>query len=107
MRKVIRCQETEFTYERSVKPVPKLGEWLNVLKGILEAEAQLPRRERRSTQRLFEELRGQGYGGAHDNVHCFVKAGRDERIRVPVTADAHVRPDCKTTDQTNNGWPWR
>lgn len=55
---------------RSVQPAPKLGDWIEVLTGILEAEARLPRRERRSTQRLFEELRGQGYDGAHDSVLC-------------------------------------
>jgi len=53
---------------------------------ILEKEAKLPRRERRSTQRLFEELRGRGYDGAHDSVHRFVKAWRDERARVPAQA---------------------
>ncbi len=86
MRKVVRGKETEFRYERSVQPAPKLGEWIEVLTGMLEAEAKLPRRERRSTQRLFEELRGQGYDGAHDSVHRFVKAWRDERARVPAQA---------------------
>ena len=86
VRKVVRGQETEFKYERSVQPAPKLGDWIEVLTGILEAEAKLPRRERRSTQRLFEELRGRGYDGAHDSVHRFVKAWRDERARVPAQA---------------------
>ncbi len=86
VRKVIRSQETEFKYERRSQPAPKLGIWIDVLTGILEAEAKLPRRERRSTQRLFEELRGQGYDGAHDSVHRFVKGWRDERARVPVHA---------------------
>jgi transposase len=36
--------------------------------------------------RLFEELRGRGYDGAHDSVHRFVKAWRVERARVPVQA---------------------
>ena len=58
VRKVIRGTATEFRYERGVQPVPKLGEWVEVLTAILEKEAKLPRRERRSTQRLFEELRG-------------------------------------------------
>src|ERR1019366_3861109 len=86
VRKVIRGHATEFKYERGVQPVPKLGEWLDVLTGILEKEAKLPRRGRRSTQRLFEELRGRGYNGAHDSVHRFVKAWRDERARVPIQA---------------------
>jgi len=86
VRKVIRGQATEFKYERGVQPAPKLGEWVEVLGAILEKEAQLPRRERRSTQRLFEELRGRGYDGAHDSVHRFVKAWREERARVPARA---------------------
>src|SRR5450631_3490351 len=86
VRKVIRGQATEFKYERGVQPAPKLGEWVEVLTEILEKEAKLPRRERRSTQRLFEELRGRGYDGAHDSVHRFAKAWRDERARVPVHA---------------------
>ena len=56
VRKVIRGHATEFKYERGVQPAPKLGEWVEVLTEILEKEAKLPRRERRSTQRLFEEL---------------------------------------------------
>ncbi len=73
-------------YERGVQPTPKLGDWIKVLTEILEKEANLPKRERRSTQRLFEELRGRGYDGAHDSVHRFVKAWRDERARVPIHA---------------------
>src|SRR5258708_2007476 len=86
VRKVIRGHKTEFKYARGVQPAPKLGDWVEVLTEILEKESNLPKRERRSTQRLFEELRGRGYDGAHDSVHRFVKAWRDERIRVPVHA---------------------
>src|SRR2546423_8829116 len=86
VRKVIRGHKTEFKYERGIQPAPKLGDWVEVLAEILEKEAKLPKRERRSTQRLFEELRGRGYDGAHDSVHRFVKAWRDERFRVPVHA---------------------
>lgn len=45
VRKVIRGQETEFKYERSVQPVPKLGEWIDVLSGFRDvaklAEVQM------------------------------------------------------------------
>jgi hypothetical protein len=86
VRRVIRSQKTAFRYERGVQPAPKLGEWVSARAGILETEAKLPRRERRSTQRLFEELRGRGYDGAHDSVHRFAKIWRDERARVPARA---------------------
>jgi len=86
VRKVVRSQATEFKYERGVQPAPRLGEWVDVLSEILEKEAKLPRRERRSTQRLFEELRARGYEGAHDSVHRFVKSWRAERARLPAQA---------------------
>ena len=86
VRKVVRSDKTAFKYVREVQPSPKLGEWVEVLTEILEAEGALPRRERRSTQRLFEELRGRGYDGAHDSVHRFVKEWREERARVPAQA---------------------
>src|SRR6201991_4216970 len=86
VRKVIRGGATEFKYERGVQPTPKLGEWVEILAEILEKESRLPRRERRSTQRLFEELRGRGYDGAHDSVHRFTRAWREERARVPQQA---------------------
>ena len=86
VRKVLRSQATEFSYKRATQPQPKLGPWVETLTTILEAEAKVPRRERRCTQRLFEELRGRGYDGAHDSVHRFVKAWRVEHARAPVQA---------------------
>src|SRR5271154_782411 len=65
VRKVIRGHATEFKYERGVQPAPKRGGWVEVWTKILEKEARLPGRERRSTQRLFEESRRRGYDGAH------------------------------------------
>ena len=39
---------------------------------LLEKESEAATAgQRRSTQRLFEELRGRGYDGAHDSVHRF------------------------------------
>ena len=86
VRKVVRSGASEFKYAREVQRSPKLGEWIEILTEILEAEGKLPKRERRSTQRLFEELRGRGYDGAHDSVHRFVKEWREERARVPAQA---------------------
>ena len=86
VRKIIRGRRTEFKYARDVQPSPKLGVWVEALTEILESESKLAKRDRRSTQRLFEELRGRGYGGAHDSVHRFAKFWREERSRVPTHA---------------------
>jgi hypothetical protein len=47
---VVRSDKTAFKYAREVQPAPKLGEWIGPLTEILEAEAMLSKRERRSTQ---------------------------------------------------------
>ena len=86
VRKVVRGRQTQFKYARDVRPTPKFGEWVEPLIEILEIESKLAQRERRSTLRLYEELRGRGYDGAHDSVHRFVKSWREERARVPVHA---------------------
>jgi hypothetical protein len=39
VRKVICGQATAFKYERGIQPVPKLGEWVEVLTGAACAEA--------------------------------------------------------------------
>ena len=50
VRKVVRSNKTAFKYAREVQPSPKLGEWVETLTEILEQEAKLPRRERRSSR---------------------------------------------------------
>jgi hypothetical protein len=48
---------------RSVQPQPKIGAWREDLDRILGRNAGRPRRERLTLMRVFEELRGLGYGG--------------------------------------------
>jgi predicted transcriptional regulator len=43
-------------YQRSAQPKPKLGDYEALLIGWLEQDAQRPKRQRRTAQRLFEEL---------------------------------------------------
>ena len=63
VRKVIRSGETSFTYERTVQPRPKLGQWTAVLEELLETNAAKPAREQLTLIRIFEELRGRGLRG--------------------------------------------
>ena len=39
VRKVIRSEETDFSYERSSQPQPKIGPWRDQLDGLLAANA--------------------------------------------------------------------
>ena len=63
VRKILRSGETEFVYERTVQPQPKLGSWRAELDRLLAVNAARSSRERLTLIRVFEELRGLGYDG--------------------------------------------
>ncbi len=73
VRKVIRSQETAFTYKRKKQPMPKLGAFVEKLTEELESDKKLPKRQRRTAQKLFQELQLMGYEGGYDSVRRYVK----------------------------------
>jgi predicted transcriptional regulator len=56
VRKVLRSEETAFSYERSVQPLPKLGSWKADLDGLLEGNERKARRERLTLIRIGARL---------------------------------------------------
>ena len=88
VRKVIRSEATEFRYEREAQPLPKIGPWTDQLDELLLANEGKAARERLTLIRLFEELRGRGYGGGYDAVRRY--AGRWSKERGHLTAAAYV-----------------
>jgi transposase len=88
VRKVIRSNATEFHYERTAQPLPKIGPWRDRLDALLLANEGKPPRERLTLVRLFEELRGFGYGGSYDAVRRYTIGWRAERGAA--TAQAYV-----------------
>jgi len=88
VRKVIRTEATEFRYERSAQPLPKLRPWVAALDGLLLGNEGKPARERLTLMRVFEELAGQGYDGSYDAVRRYAKAWAQDRGAV--TAQAFV-----------------
>ena len=88
VRKVIRSQATEFRYERSRQPLPRIDSWRDQLDGLLLENESKPARERLTLIRIFEELRELGYEGSYDAVRRYAKrwlAGRGS-----TTAEAYV-----------------
>ncbi len=79
VRKVIRSGETSFSYERAVQPRPKLGQWTATLDELLDANAAKPAREQLTLIRLFEDLRGRGYGGGYDALRRYARRWAKER----------------------------
>ena len=86
VRKVLRSGATEFAYERSVQPQPKIGPWREQLERLLAENAGRPRRERLTLMRVFEELRGLGYQGGYDAVRRFASAWAQEREMATASA---------------------
>jgi transposase len=88
VRKVIRSQATEFRYERSRQPLPRIDPWRDQLDGLLLENEGKPARERLTLIRIFEELRALGYEGSYDAVRRYAKRWRAERGAA--TAEAYV-----------------
>ena len=88
VRKVLRSGATEFSYEREVQPLPKLGRWKADLDRILASNEAKQARERLTLIRVFEELRALGYEGGYDAVRRYARGWQRERSSS--TADAYV-----------------
>ncbi len=71
VRKVVRSGATEFSYERSTQPRPKIGPWRSDLDEMLARNARQPKGERLTLVRIYEELRGRGYDGGYDAVRRY------------------------------------
>lgn len=88
VRKVIRSGSTEFSYDRSVQPRPKIGPWQSDLDDMLGENANRPKRERLTLVRIYEELRGRGYDGGYDAVRRY--AARWSKSMREASAAAYV-----------------
>jgi len=72
VRKHLRTTQAP-AYHRKRQSLPKLGAFKALLTQWLATESRLPRKQRRTAQRLFEDLQIEGYRGAYDSVQRFVK----------------------------------
>ena len=86
VRKVIRGNSTEFTYERKAQPLPKLSPFEESLVAYLEADGILPRRQQRTAMVLFEELQREGFEGGYDSVRRYAQKWRRSEEGKKVTA---------------------
>jgi transposase len=89
VRKALRT-ETEPVYQRKAQPTPKLGAFKAQLTDWLERDAKLPKRQRRTAQRLFECLQVEGYEGSYGPVQRFVQHWKEQASHRPSTTQAFV-----------------
>jgi transposase len=71
VRKVVRSGVTEFSYDRSTQPRPKIDPWRSDLDEMLAENARQPKRQRLTVVRIYEELRNRGYDGSYDAVRRY------------------------------------
>ncbi len=88
VRKVIRSGATEFSYDRSTQPRPKIDPWRSELDDMLADNTRHPKRERLTLVRIYEELRNQGYDGSYDAVRRY--AASWSKATRAASADAYV-----------------
>jgi transposase len=88
VRRAIRSEATEFRYERSVQPMPKLGAWREQLDELLAANEEKAARERLTLVRIFETLRDLGFDGGYDAVRRYAKSWR--KARGTAAAQAYI-----------------
>ncbi|MGZ8186844.1 MAG: IS21 family transposase, partial [Methylobacter sp.] len=75
---------------RKDQPHPKLGDYLKQLDDWLIKDAGLPRKQRRTAQRLFECLQIEGYRGGYTAVQRPVKDWKQSRTSSPTIRQAFV-----------------
>lgn len=88
VRKVLRSDETEFKYERTRQPQPKLGAWWDHLDGMLLDNEAKTSRERLMLIRIFDDLGDLGYEVGYDAVRRYARTWANERGSV--TAQAYM-----------------
>ncbi|EGY00530.1 integrase catalytic subunit [Nitrospirillum viridazoti Y2] len=79
VRKILRSEATEFRYERTTQPQPKIGPWRERLDALLLANEGKAARERLTLVRIYEELRGAGYDGSYDAVRRYARSWQKAR----------------------------
>lgn len=89
VRSIVRAEtETERRYERRDQPMPQLGPYVSALDEMLSTNATRSARERLTYQRIFEDLRLQGYRGSYDNVRRYAHAWAERQGAA--SAEAYV-----------------
>jgi len=88
VRKILRSDETSFSYERERQPMPKIGPWQDHLDGFLNGNRSKGAREQLTLIRIYEELCSLGYEGGYDAVRRYARNWA--KAQGSATADAYV-----------------
>ena len=77
--KIASSEETEFQYTRKKEvKYPVLGSYIERLVEILNHEAELPSKSRRTSKKIYEALQREGYSGAYDSIQRYIRTWKEE-----------------------------
>jgi hypothetical protein len=76
--KYLDSEVTRPKYKTRAKRAPVMGAWVVQLEAMLAEDAQRPRKEQRTAQRLHDGLLQEGFTGSYPTVQRFVKAWHEE-----------------------------
>lgn len=90
IRKHLKTVESPVYRTRQHQPHLKLGRYLDQLHSWLNNDAALPRKRRRSAQRLYECLQVEGYVGSYTAVQRYVRDWKKSQANTPTIKQAFV-----------------
>ena len=78
IKKIIRSDKTKLELAKYTKEKPALGNYLEELNKLLEANTKEPLRRRMTAKKLHEQLKKSGYIGSYESVNLVVRKFRRE-----------------------------
>ena len=78
VKKIVDSNETKFEYSKREAIYPVLGPHIEDLRKILETEAGLPPKSRRTGKKIYQALQREGYAGGYDSVCRYIKDWKEE-----------------------------
>ena len=91
VRKAIESAEpTTYTLKRP-RPAPVLGPYMARIDELLAENRRLPRKQRYTCRKIYEDIRGQGYRGSESRVRGYIAQRRGEKkkrkVYIPLEYD--------------------
>jgi transposase len=78
VKKIADGNETEFKYAHREVVYPVLGPHIESLRKILETEAELSPKSRRTSKKIYAALQQEGYAGGYDAICRYIKVWKEE-----------------------------
>ena len=79
VRKAIRAESAQFSYQRAARPLPQLGAFAAQLDGFLEQNERSAKRDRLRLTRIHDLLQRDGFMGSYDAVRRYALRWKRDR----------------------------